>query len=139
MRATAAPSSAVANLIMDERYRAHRHASTQSRASMVLKSSMQLDQLVAFDRIAREGTFSRAAMALGLGQPAVSARILALEDAVGGTLFVRGRTLRLTALGESFLPFARRALEVLPEGVEASRLAQIGERGSVRIGVLGSF
>jgi LysR family transcriptional regulator, low CO2-responsive transcriptional regulator len=106
---------------------------------MVLKSSMQLDQLVAFDRIAREGTFSRAAVALGLGQPAVSARILALEDAVGGTLFVRGRTLRLTALGESFLPFARRALEVLREGVEASRLAQIGERGSLRIGVLGSL
>jgi len=106
---------------------------------MVLKSSMQLDQIIAFDRIAREGTFSRAAHALGLGQPAVSARILALEDAIGGSLFVRGRTLRLTALGESFLPYARRALEVLREGAEASRLAQVGERGSVRIGVLGSL
>src|SRR5438105_4811026 len=88
---------------------------------------MQIDQLVAFDRIAREGTFSRAAVALGLGQPAVSARILALEDAVGGSLFVRGRKLRLTALGESFLPYARRALEVLREGAEASRLAQVSE------------
>ena len=91
---------------------------------MVLKSSMQLDQIIAFDRIAREGTFSRAAHALGLGQPAVSARILALEEAIGGSLFVRGRTLRLTALGESFLPYARRALEVLREGAEASRLAR---------------
>ena len=100
---------------------------------------MQLDQLIAFDRIAREGSFSRAAVGLGLGQPAVSARILALEDAVGGTLFVRRRTLRLTALGESFLPYVRRALEVLREGVEASRLAQVGERGSVRIGALGSL
>jgi LysR family transcriptional regulator, low CO2-responsive transcriptional regulator len=100
---------------------------------------MQLDQLIAFDRIAREGSFSRAAVGLGLGQPAVSARILALEEAVGGTLFVRGRTLRLTALGESLLPYVRRALEVLREGVEASRLAQVGERGSVRIGALGSL
>jgi len=100
---------------------------------------MQLDQLIAFDRIAREGSFSRAAVGLGLGQPAVSARILALEDAVGGTLFVRRRTLRLTALGESLLPYVRRALEVLREGVEASRLAQVGERGSVRIGALGSL
>jgi LysR family transcriptional regulator, low CO2-responsive transcriptional regulator len=100
---------------------------------------MQLDQLIAFDRIAREGSFSRAALALGLGQPAVSARILALEDAIGGSLFVRGRALRLTALGESLLPYVRRALEVLREGVEASRLAQIGERGSVRIGALGSL
>src|SRR5438552_8704710 len=106
---------------------------------MLLKSSMQLDQIIAFDRIAREGTFSRAAHALGLGQPAVSARILALEDAIGGSLFVRGRTLRLTALGESLLPYVRRALEVLREGVEASRLAQVGERGSVRIGALGSL
>ena len=100
---------------------------------------MQLDQLIAFDRIAREGSFSSAAVGLGLGQPAVSARILALEDAVGGTLFVRRRTLRLTALGESLLPYVRRALEVLREGVEASRLAQVGERGSVRIGALGSL
>jgi DNA-binding transcriptional LysR family regulator len=100
---------------------------------------MQLDQLVAFDRIAREGSFSRAAAALGLGQPAVSARIRALEDAVGGSLFVRGRVLRLSALGESLLPYVRRALEVLREGVDASRLAQIGERGSVRVGALGSL
>lgn len=100
---------------------------------------MQLDQLTAFDRVAREASFTRAAAALGLGQPAVSARILGLEEAVGGALFVRGRRIRLTALGESFLPFARRALEVLREGVEASRLAQVGERGPVRVGVLGSL
>jgi LysR family transcriptional regulator, low CO2-responsive transcriptional regulator len=100
---------------------------------------MQLEQLVAFDRVARAGSFSRAALALGLGQPAISSRILALEDAVGGALFLRGRAIRLTALGESFLPYARRALEVLREGVDASRLAQVGERGSVRIGSLSSL
>ncbi|MFL5311957.1 MAG: LysR family transcriptional regulator, partial [Myxococcales bacterium] len=53
---------------------------------------MTVDQLVAFERVAREGSFSRAAAALRLGQPAISARILALEDEVGGSLFVRARS-----------------------------------------------
>ena len=83
--------------------------------------SMDREQLATFDRIAREGSFTRAAIALGIGQPAISARIQALEEQVGGTLFTRGRRIALTALGESFLPFARRALEVLGEGIEAAR------------------
>src|SRR6266702_3761766 len=85
---------------------------------------MDRDQLAAFDHIAREGSFTRAALSLGIGQPAVSARIRALEEQIGGTLFTRGRRIALTALGESFLPFARRALELLGEGIEAARVAQ---------------
>lgn len=93
----------------------------------------------AFDRVVREGSFSRAAIALGIGQPAVSSRIQGLEDAVGGTLFTRGRRIRLTPLGESFLPYARRVLGVLSEGVQVARLAQTGQRGKVRLGALGSL
>jgi DNA-binding transcriptional LysR family regulator len=100
---------------------------------------MDVEQLRAFDRVVREGSFSRAALALGIGQPAVSARIQALEDAVGGTLFTRGRRIALTALGESFLPFARRALDVLGEGIEAARQAQVGQRGHIRLATLGSL
>jgi DNA-binding transcriptional LysR family regulator len=100
---------------------------------------MDRDQLAAFDHVAREGSFTRAAVALGVGQPAVSARMRALEEQVGGALFTRGRRVALTALGESFLPFARRALEVLGEGVEAARLAQVGQRGRVRLGTLASL
>ncbi|HEY6100774.1 MAG TPA: LysR family transcriptional regulator [Anaeromyxobacter sp.] len=100
---------------------------------------MDQDQLAAFDHVVREGGFTRAAIALGIGQPAVSARIRALEDEVGGTLFTRGRRVALTALGESFLPFARRALEVLGEGVEAARMAQVGRRGRIRLGALASL
>lgn len=44
---------------------------------------VDLDQLAAFDRIVREGGFGRAALALGIGQPAVSARIRTLEDRSG--------------------------------------------------------
>jgi DNA-binding transcriptional LysR family regulator len=100
---------------------------------------MELDQLIAFERVVREGSFSRAAIGLGIGQPAVSSRIQGLEEAVGGTLFSRGRRIRLTTLGESFLPYARRVLEVLREGVQAARLAQTGQRGKIRLGTLGSL
>jgi DNA-binding transcriptional LysR family regulator len=100
---------------------------------------MDFDQLNAFDRVAREGSFSRAATALGLGQPAISARIAALENAVGGLLFTRGRRIALTAVGETFLPHARRLLEVMGEGLEAARQAEVGQRGRVTLGTLGSL
>jgi LysR family transcriptional regulator, low CO2-responsive transcriptional regulator len=100
---------------------------------------MDLDQLATFDRVVREGSFSRAALALGIGQPAVSSRIHALEAAVGGALLGRGRRLTLTALGEGFLPYARRAIETLHEGMEAGRLTKAGARGRVRLGALGSL
>lgn len=100
---------------------------------------MDQNQLTAFDHVAREGSFTRAAVTLRLGQPAVSARMKSLEAELGGALFTRGRRVALTALGESFLPFARRALEVLEEGVDASRRAQRGGRGRVRLGALASL
>lgn len=101
---------------------------------------MDVDQLVAFERIVREGSFSRAAWELGLAQPTISARIAALERAVGGPLFVRsGRGVVVTDLGASFLPYARRALDVLDAGVAAAREAHAGQRGRVSIGALESL
>lgn len=103
------------------------------------RGAMDVDQLIAFQRVVREGSFTRAALALGIGQPAVSARIQALEAAVGGALFTRGRRVALSALGEVFLPFARRATEVLDEGMASTRLAHDGHRGRVTLASLGSL
>ncbi len=101
---------------------------------------MDTNQLQAFDRIVREGSFSRAAWTLQIAQPTISARIAALEDAVGGALFTRtSRRASLTPLGASFLPYARRALAMLNEGVEVARQTQEGQRGRVAVGVLGSL
>lgn len=101
---------------------------------------MDIDQLLAFERIVREGSFSRAAWSLNITQPTISARIQALEQDVGGPLFIRGgRRVALTERGESFLPYAQRALEVLAEGVEAARLTQVGQRGRVTVGILPSL
>ncbi len=100
---------------------------------------MDIDQLVAFERIVREGSFSKAAWSLGIAQPTVSARIAALETELGGLLFKRGRKVALTERGIGFLPYARRALATLQDGLEAARLAQAGQRGKLNVGVLRSL
>jgi len=102
--------------------------------------SMDLDQLQAFERIVREGSFSRAARSLAIAQPTISARIQALEADVGGPLFLRGgRKIALTEGGERFLPYAQHAIAVLAEGVETARLTQSGQRGRVTIAALPSL
>lgn len=100
---------------------------------------MDTDQLLAFQRVVREGSFSRAARTLNIGQPAVSARIQALEAQLGGALLTRGRRLGLTALGASFLPFVERALETLDEGLKSARSSQSRQRGRVTLAALGSL
>jgi DNA-binding transcriptional LysR family regulator len=101
---------------------------------------MDTDQLRTFLQIVREGNFSKAARSLDLAQPTVSARMRALEQEVGGELLARGGSrVGLTELGESFLPFARRALETLTEGVEAAQASQSGRQGIVRVGTFTSL
>lgn len=101
---------------------------------------MDTGQLRAFERIVREGGYGRAARALGLTQPTITARIQALETVVGGPLFARaGRGVALTERGESFLTYARRALAVLDEGIEAAQQTEDGRRGRVSVGTMESL
>jgi DNA-binding transcriptional LysR family regulator len=63
-------------------------------------ATSQFAELVAFEAAARLGSFTRAAEALDVSQPAVSLRIRALERRLGAPLFVReGRGVTLTADG----------------------------------------
>lgn len=55
-------------------------------------------QLRAFNAVVKAGSFSRAARALGVSQPAITAQVRSLEDAFGVTLFERGATARPTRL-----------------------------------------
>ncbi|HEV2115503.1 MAG TPA: LysR family transcriptional regulator, partial [Terriglobales bacterium] len=112
-----------------------------SRFSIIWeRQTMDLDQLMAFERIVREGSFSRAARSLDIAQPTISARIQALEEVVGGPLFLRGgRKITLTERGQSFLPYAQHAMSVLAEGIETARLTQSGRRGRVRVAALPSL
>jgi len=68
--------------------------------------------LRAFIALADSGSFSLAAEAVHLGQPALSQAIAKLEETVGVRLIERTtRSVRLTPAGEEFLVEARRVLE----------------------------
>ncbi|MBP8194225.1 MAG: LysR family transcriptional regulator [Azonexus sp.] len=65
-------------------------------------------QLETFATVARLGSFSRAAEALHLTQPAVSIQIRQITESVGLPLFEQsGREIRLTAAGQELLRTAR--------------------------------
>lgn len=98
-------------------------------------TALQLRTLLA---VVREGSFTAAAMALDVAQPTVTARMHALERAVGAPLFVRrGRRVALTPHGEALRDPAERALQALEEGLfAAKRSASAG--GTVQVGIADS-
>ena len=81
---------------------------------------MQLAQVEGFLEVARRANLSRAAEALFITQPALTARLRALESEVGRPLFRRGRRgMTLTDAGHAFLPYAERAVRALQDGAGA--------------------
>ncbi|HEY1480076.1 MAG TPA: LysR family transcriptional regulator [Gaiellales bacterium] len=79
-----------------------------------------LNRLEGFVAIAEHGQLSRAAAALHLTQPSLTARLQRLEAELATPLFRRTRQgMQLTPQGEALLPHARRALEAVAEGRRA--------------------
>jgi DNA-binding transcriptional LysR family regulator len=79
--------------------------------------------------------FGRAAAALYVSQPALTKQIHKIEQALGGSLFVRKpRQLTLTRAGEVFVERARSLLRDSQLAVDLSRSAVRGEAGLLRIG-----
>jgi DNA-binding transcriptional LysR family regulator len=78
---------------------------------------------------------TRAAKALGVTQPALSAMLKKLEREVGAELIHRGsRGVQLTEAGRIFLQHAEDALRRADAGVQAVRELLGLERGSIRVG-----
>ncbi len=96
---------------------------------------MILGQLEAFVQVAAHQSFSRAADALGLTQPSVTARIQALERDLHEKVFQRnGRGVSLTEVGASFLPHAQRVLKAIQDGRDAVQSMRRLELGTLRLG-----
>jgi DNA-binding transcriptional LysR family regulator len=96
---------------------------------------MQLSQLEAFVEVARLGNVGRAAERLFVTQPAVTARLKALEREFGTELFVRtSRGMRLSESGQALLPYARRALQAVTDGRSVLAELEQGAAGHVAIG-----
>jgi DNA-binding transcriptional LysR family regulator len=96
-------------------------------------------RLLTFREVARQGSFSRAAAALALSQPAVSQQVSALERELGTTLLRRGRSGTVaTPAGELLLAHAD-ALAARLELADAQMDAvATGERRTLRLGAFPS-
>jgi len=93
-----------------------------------------LPQLEAFVEVVRRRSVTGAARALYVTQPALTARLNALERDVGNPLLVRKRGgVRLTEAGRVFLPYAERALQAVAEGRAVLTELRRGAAGHVAV------
>lgn len=100
---------------------------------------MELRHLRYFLAVAEEGHFGRAAQRVHIVQSALSMQIRALEEELGGPLFVRtSRQVRLTEAGEAFREQARRTLEQAEHARLTVQRSLRGETGRVRVGFAGN-
>ncbi|HZQ48783.1 MAG TPA: LysR family transcriptional regulator [Candidatus Dormibacteraeota bacterium] len=96
--------------------------------------AFQLQQVDGFLEVARRGSVSRAAEALFITQPTLTARLHGLERELGAKLFVRTpRGMRLTEAGRAWVPFAERAMRALVEGRDALEQVTSGSAGHLML------
>lgn len=95
---------------------------------------MEIDQIETFLAVSTFGGFHRAADALRVSQPAVSARIKALEESLGVKLFARSRTgLTLSDAGKTLQPFAEQLLKTASLARQAVHEQRAGSAGPLQI------
>ncbi|QEY72036.1 LysR substrate-binding domain-containing protein [Pseudomonas denitrificans (nom. rej.)] len=100
---------------------------------------MDLRHLRYFLAVAEEGHFGRAAQRLHIVQSALSMQIRALEEELGGPLFLRtSRRVELTEAGRLLLGEAERTLAQAEHAQRTVQRAIRGEMGTVRIGFAGN-
>ncbi|MGK9221176.1 MULTISPECIES: LysR family transcriptional regulator [unclassified Microbacterium] len=97
---------------------------------------MDVNELDLFIAVAESGSVSGAAERLHTVQSNVSARLRALETRVGAQLAHRhARGITLTSAGELFLPYARRIVHLMQEGI--SVLADVDDpTGPLALGAM---
>lgn len=96
---------------------------------------MDLYQLKTFVTVAREGSITRASSSLHLSQPAVSAHIKAIEDALGLTLFERtARGMAVTPDGRRLLAKAEQTIAAHQELMAEAARSKRELRGTLRLG-----
>src|SRR5271163_2612406 len=87
-----------------------------------------------FVRIAETGSFSRAARAVGVGQPTASRQIAALEERLGAQLLQRtSRGMSLTDAGQSYYEASVRLLGEIESTESSIGRGQMSPSGLVRV------
>ncbi|WP_037289629.1 selenium metabolism-associated LysR family transcriptional regulator [Saccharibacillus sacchari] len=78
--------------------------------------ALNFHQLHIFHTVAEKGSFSAAAAAMHMTQPAVTMQVQALEEHFGTKLLNRStKKIELTESGRMLIPFARRSIELMQE------------------------
>jgi len=96
--------------------------------------------LQAFHTVATTGGFTRAAEALNVGQPTISTHVKSLEDYFRVELFHRrGRTVKLTATGETLLTITRGLYGHEEEALALLRATRDRETGQLTLNAVGPF
>lgn len=99
---------------------------------------MNIAQLRAFHAVAKHGTFSAAALALGVSQPAVTQHVRGLEETIGGRLFHRrANGIALTADGEDLLPRVHQVIKGLEDVAAHLESGKQLRSGHLSIGLCG--
>lgn len=109
---------------------------------MATLRDLEVRHLVAFDAVAAEGTFGRAADKLGYTQSAISQQIASLERLVDGKLFDRPggpKPVELTPLGEQLLVSARELMARVDAVAEDLDRFRTGEVGRITVGTFQSM
>lgn len=76
--------------------------------------ALNFHQLHIFYTVAEKGSFSAAAQALHMTQPAVTMQVQSLEDYFGTKLFQRStKRIELTEAGGTLMPFAQRSIDLI--------------------------
>ena len=95
---------------------------------------MEIDQIKTFLAVATFGGFHRAAEGLRISQPAVSARIKALEESLGTSLFARSRSgLTLSEAGRILRPYAEELLRTASLASQAVHELKPASAGPLQI------
>lgn len=96
--------------------------------------NIPIELLRSFVVIQESGSFTKAADALNLTQPAISAQIKRLQQLVGGEVFVRsGFNVSLSEKGEIVNRYARRILAMNDQILSLSGTAVVGK--TIRVGI----
>lgn len=94
-------------------------------------------QMQYFEALAQTLHFGRAAEAVGVSQPALSAQVAEMEERLGCRLFDRtGKAVRMTEEARAMQPRIARILEELRDLESSARRGRIAMEGRFRLGII---
>ena len=100
----------------------------------------KFDAMRVFVRVVERGSFSAVSREMGIGQPAVSKQISALEEELGAELIQRtSRSIALTEPGRDFYESALRILDDFENATSRIGRGQTAPKGLIRVTVPPTF